>query len=498
MSKFNKGDKIQGTTLSVLSYISDSRIRCKCSECNQGEFNTYVSMVYNESDLISGKATCRFCLEKSKAKENGIYTHRDIYMEMLAKSSPTDILLLPKGTRCLITDEFDLELKDKDIAVQFPLGKEYGELVSIAYLTTIRSRDEYGVHYTKPTMIALKCRNCGYITFVEFKNINKVVHVCPLCNNLKNQSILAEKKKREKQLLRDAEKSQERDFQSVKTEFSKIQTNKAMQKNVKTLEEKNKGYKVVDIRKSGGATVYHLVCEKCGSVVTCMRSNARIKECEFCKQKEENKDYTKMGYLYKDYTGTIFNGLRVVSQAGLTCEVECVRCKKRRVGVSLYSVISRNCFCDCELSKVRDFSCPECYTPLQDKSFKEIYTTEISYKCTNCGREVVNSDYLLEMSGMDYTNSLRSKLNMANSKISGNTIKSITFGNSFASDCLVTEKEPVYRGNDEQGYYRCFCKEHNVGLVLSEGEIKDYNHQYCDDLRQKIIANPDANSIKLS
>ena len=75
--------------------------------------------------------------------------------------------------------------------------------------------------------------------------------------------------------------------------------------------------------------------------------------------------------------------------------------------------------------------------------------------------------------------------------------KSIRFGNKFAVESLIVEKEPVYKGNDEKSYYRCFCKKHNVGLTLSEDEIQNYDCEYCNDSRQSIIANPDADSIKL-
>lgn len=500
MGKFSIGDKIPHTTLSVLNYVSESRVRCKCSDCGQGVLDNYVSMVYNEADLLSGKASCRFCAEQKKAIIDGVYAHRDTFMKMIAKNSPTDIMVMAKGSRCLITDESDLEDRDKDIAIKFPLGENvnlYGDLVAIAYLTTIRSKNEYGICYTRPTMIALKCRNCGYIKFIEFKDIVKVKHVCPLCYRLKSQMKFTEQKREEQQLLKDAEKSQLEDFSSVKTEFSKFSTNKLMQKNVKALENKNKGYKVVDITKDGGATTYHLVCEKCGSIVTCMRSNARLSDCSFCNSREQNKDYTKQGYLFRDYVGSIFNSLRVISQTGLTCEVECIRCKKKRVGVSIYDVISRHIFCDCERSKV-SVLCPKCGYDIY-QSYKNIYSGNFSCSCPKCNTSIDKEEFLISSSSLDYANSLRSKLSMANESISdkGATNK-IRFGNEFAVEHLVVESEPVYKGNDEKSYYRCFCKIHNLGLTLSGDEIRNYEHQYCDDSRQKIIANPDADSISMS
>ena len=85
-----------------------------------------------------------------------------------------------------------------------------------------------------------------------------------------------------------------------------------------------------------------------------------------------------------------------------------------------------------------------------------------------------------------------------NESISSKASKKIKFGNKFAVDSLIVEKDSVYKGNNEKSYFRCFCKKRNVGLTLSEDEIRSYNCEFCDDSRQKIIANPDAGSIKLS
>lgn len=494
MPKFSKGDKVGNSTLSVLDYVSNSRIRCVCSECGKGDNDDYVSMVYNESELSSSNVQCRFCAEIKKAKANGVYTEKEIYMNLLAKSSATSILSDRTGTRCVITNIVDLG--NSKFSDQYPLGEKFGDLVSIAYVSTIKRKDEYGLHYTVPTHIVLKCENCGYITFIEVNKLRSINHVCPLCFNLKNQMQLKLKQREEQSIRRDIAKSHERDFQSVRTEFSKLSTNKSMQKNVSTLESKNPDYKVVDITKDGGATTYHLVCKKCGSVVTCMRSNARVEDCSFCKAREENKDFSKMGYLYKNYVGSVFNGLKIVSQTGFTCEVECLKCGKRRSNLDLNGVLSKRHYCDCERSKI-SIECPYCYAPTPSITYGDIYSGKLPC-CPSCKKVINESEYLIAIESVDYGDSLRSKLKLANSSISDKAIKKIQFGNKFAVDSLIVEKDPVYKGNDAKAYYRCFCKKHNIGLVLSEDELKKYDCEFCDDTRQKIIANPDSDSIKLN
>lgn len=493
MAKFSKGDSVSNSSLYIIDYVSDSRLRCGCSVCGKGITDEFVSMIYNESDLLKGGVSCRFCNEVEQAKSEGYYNERNVYLELLAKSSATDIVSARVNTRCVVTDETDLS--NHKFSSQYPLGVKYGELISIAYLTTIKKKDEYGIHYSIPTHIVLKCESCGYITFVDIRSLNKVAHVCPLCFKLRNQMSAKLKQREENQFQKDAERSQLKDFQCVKSEFSKLATNKAMQKSVKTLEEKNTGYKVVDISKDGGATTYHLVCKDCGTVTTCMRSNAKIGECEFCKSKNENKDFSKMGYLFKDYIGSIFNGLKVISQSGLTCEVECIKCKKKRTDLDLYNVLGKRYYCDCVRSKIR-IECPNCFAPLPEVSYGDIYSGKLP-DCPSCGSPVEESEFLIAIESMDYGNSLRAKLDLANKGISDKATKKIRFGNKFAVDTLLVERDSVYKGNDEKSYYRCFCKKHNVGLTLSEDEIRSYNCEYCDDTRQKIIANPDAGSVKL-
>lgn len=492
MGKLFKGDNIKNSSLFVIDYVSDSRVRCGCTKCNQGVSDTYVSMIYNESDLLKGGVKCRFCNEVNKAKEDVIYSERQIYLDMLASSSKANTITAKLNTRFVVTDEDELNISS--FSTKYPLNKKYGELISIAYMTVLKKKDEYGLHYTIPTHLVLKCETCGYIKFVSIKDINSINHVCPLCYKLRNKMIKRNKEREDAINKKDIEKSQSRDFGTVKTEFSKLASNKLMQKSVSTLESKNSGYKVIDITKDGGATTYHLVCEKCGSITTCMRSNAKVGECQFCKSKEENKDYSKVGYLYKDYIGTIFNGLKVISQNGLECEVECIKCGKKRI-VNTYGVLSKRYYCDCEASKI-SMECPYCFAPLPSVSYKDIYSGK-SIKCPSCNEIIDDSEFLIAIEGMDYSNSLRSKLAIANNGISDKAVKKIKFGNKFAVDTLIVEKDSVYKGNDEKSYFRCFCKEHNIGLLLSEDEIQSYECQYCDDSRQKIIANPDSSSIKL-
>lgn len=494
MAKFKKGDNIKNSSLYVLEYVSSSRIRCGCSSCGKGLTDDLVSMVYNESDLVKGGISCRFCNEVEKAKSEGYYNERNIYMELLEKSLSLDVVTAKVNNRYVITDEKELGIPN--FTKQFPLGTKYGELTSIAYMTTVKKKDEYGIHFTIPTHLVLKCESCKYITFIEVKNIGKVVNVCPLCFKLRNKMKEKLKQREDNKIKRDTERNQDKDFQYIKSEFSKLATNKAMQKSVKALEDKNKGYKVVDISKDGGATTYHLVCNDCGSIVTCMRSNAKIGECKFCKDKKDNKDFTRVGYLYKDYTGSIFNGLKVVSQSGLSCEVECIKCGKKKKNLDTFGVLSKRYYCDCIRSKIR-IECPNCFAPLPDVSYNDIYTSNLPI-CPDCKQSVDESEFLIAIESMDYGNSLRAKLELANRGISDKAVKQIRFGNKFAVDTLIVERDSVYKGNNEKSYYRCFCKKHNVGLTLSEDEIQSYNCEFCDDSRQKIIANPDSSSIKLS
>lgn len=493
MSKFTEGYLVEGTTLRVVKYISDKMVECTCDYCGVKESDNLVSMIYKESELVK-KSKCRFCVARDNAfKEERIINDRRVYQEMERNTKSIGTPNFNPNQRCVVTDP--ICLGNYKFTNMYPLNVKYGELEAIGYVTNINKRDTCGVHFNIPTQLALKCNFCGYISLVGVSNLNKIVHSCPLCSKLRLTRKTQIDTYNKNNIQKDIERSQKRDFLSVQTEFSKLSRNKMMQQSVKSLEDKNVGYKVVDITKDGGATTYHLVCKDCGSISTCMRRNAKVGICKFCEDKKNSKDFTKVGYLYKNYIGAIFNGLKIVGQRGVNCKVMCIKCKKQREDLDLYGVLSKRYYCDCQQSGVM-LECPSCYAPIPIISYKNAYSGKLP-KCKSCGVSISEEDVLIAIEGMDYSNSLRAKLDLANVSISDKANRKIRFGNKFAIETLIVEKEPVYKGNDEKSYYRCFCKKHNVGLTLSEDEIMNYQCEYCDDIRQSIIANPDSGSIKL-
>lgn len=489
MPRLEKKSNISNSTLYVKEYVSESRVICGCSVCDELRASKFVNMVYNEADLVKGGVSCRFCSELKKAESLGLFKDRDNYMALLEKSLGLSLTTSKVGDNFIVTDS--LEFASNKVGKNYPLHKRYNDLVSIAYYASIKKKDEYGIHFSKPSHIVLKCEDCGFIKFVPVAGINKESHICPICSSLKSKKDTAEKKRNELKVQKDIESSKMRDFKCVKTVFSRLSTNKAMQKSVKTLEEKNPDFKVVDISKEGGATSYNLACKKCGSVVSCMRSNANLGECEFCK----SRGIYERGYLFKNYVGSVFNGLKIVSQSDFTCDAECIRCKKVKENLDLYAMLGKRYYCDCAGSAVST-ECPHCFAPLPRLTFDDIYSGK-EVVCPCCNEVIDNDEFLIAIESMDYGNSLRSKLALANEGISDKASKKIRFGNKFAVDTLIVESDSVYKGNDEKSYYRCFCKKHNVGLTLSEDEIRNYNCSSCDDIRQKIIANPDAKMITL-
>lgn len=489
MGKFKEGDKIKNSSLYVIEYVSNSRVLCGCSVCGKSGNNLYVSMVYNESDLEKGDVSCRFCSEVNKARVKGLYKDYDIYMSLLEKSLSLGLTTAHFGDVCVVTDAEEFDTPEK--VLKYPLKEKYNDLTSVGYLTKVKKKDAYGIHYTLPSHIILKCESCNYTVFEPFADIGKSSNICPICSVLKAKYTKAEERREQFRIEADKVRSYKRDFNRIKTAFDRLATNKAMQKSVKTLETKNPDYKVIDISKDGGATTYQLACKKCGSVYSCMRSNKKLDTCKFCQEHDANAK----GYLYKDYRGTVFNGLKILSQDGFTCEVQCVKCKKVRKGVDLYSVLGRSVYCDCEGSVIR-IECPNCFAPLPDISYADVYRGK-EIVCPSCNQVVDHNEFTIAIETLDYGNSLRSKLEMVNEGISDKANKKIKFGSKFAVDTLIMEHEPLYKGNDEHSYYRCFCKKHNIGLILSDDEIKDYHCEYCDDIRQRLIANPDAKSIKL-
>lgn len=510
MAKFNIGDKIKGTSLEVVSYTSPSRVKCKCTECSAigGDAlldEKLVSFTFNEADLVNGTASCRLCKEKKLFEERGYFKDRDEYLALTQK-------MKIYGGDWLVYDQD--ELPDSGISKSEKIRNnvikgDTNSLNLVAYRTKYK-----GVHYRlgqqlfsyDVTGLVLRCPNCGYTKIMPPKSLRGKQDdcFCPICTKLRANVAKSTETRRLNTKIRAIEKSAKKDFIKAQTVFDKAVSNKRVQKSINTLESISQDFSVVDISKlgTGNTLEYKCMCKKCGNIVTSLRSNKRITECTVCKRNSEHPELKpKLGVLHKSYIDSVFNYLRIISQDGTTCSVKCEGCGKVRDNLSLYDVINRKYCCDCDYSSDY-FKCsnPQCNHELGMYSYADVLKGNVPEYCPECGEYCVSS-INMTVAETDSKLSLRRKIQKLNESInkdvSRNASNQLKFTNCNNGDLLV-ESSAIYSGTDEKSYYRCYCKKHNVPLILSEEELLNYECEYCDDSRQKIIANPDADSISMS
>lgn len=457
--------------------VNGKRALCKCTVCGVAS-NDIVNMVYNISDIESGKAVCRACNFLSKTGTSNTEVWKKLILDE-ANNKRYSI-----GEVCSISTK---DSSDMSLFKDFPLGSRVGDGVIAGAVTKFKGINSMGypTYYMSGYYLAVKCRYCNCVTFSN----NPKDFACPVCSIQRN--LVTQKAQQKMQ-----EKSADKEFISFDIVKPPKEGGK-MDRNLKRLEELNPKYKVINYSVKDGLQ-YNMVCQTCGSVQTVNRANTRIKECEICDTQKRNQ----LGVLKRDYIGVTKLGLTCKAQDkdNFTCTLICSKCNREHDNIPLYYFLLGRYCCDCKASNeiFSDLTCPNCYKPLSEYKMVDVLRNDSNLVCS-CG-ENLNSFIEEEMFTYNARVSLRTKINMANDalKKSGTAKIKFTNQNQEVNPELVTEEISLYRGNkDGKLYKRCYCQKHNIALILNEDEILGYDHEKCKDSRQGVVANISFPNLKL-
>ena len=503
---------IKGTTLDLIEELPGNKGICKCITCGNTD-------VYNLSYVNSSGQECRAC-KKYKNDKNGTEGIGKT-VKVLLKEEENRLAGAPalkEGRKYIISERSGKSLPN------LPLGKEVGDYTLFGYI------GEFGVlgRFKQPDSVILRCKRCGTFKEVPLKTmITLRTSTCPNCASIakeakarvdeakaecknKRQEMIQKmaqaredkRKKEEERELAKLNKQIEREQAKQQRELDKEQKkrDKIAQKESAKLKEykdaiakKNPGF-FVKARPEGSGFVTSLICKECGTIVAFTNTNKnKAYECPGCAAKDKDPFYR--GTCTKDYTNSVFNGLKIVRQYvdedGYKCDAVCRQCKNEFNGVDLYDVINRELYCDCEYSMV-DIECERCGMNFEVPISKIASFEGKGDECPYCHNEVSQSELCNASAIADATSTLWAKTKAAGELFKGGKNIDVKPENR-----LVKERTPLYAGTDGEYYYRCNCLEHNTSLILNNTEIENYDHSQCHDSRQHLMNKPVADKLKL-
>lgn len=451
------------------------KVKCTCDVCGVSS-DDIVSMIYNESDVLNNEATCRMCNFLTT-----VDTSRTKMWEQYIKNEVNN------SCKYVRNGLYSLSTKGDGITDDFIKGYKldgyYGDGRLAGVLAKCKGLNSYGhpMFYETDFKYAMRCKYCKQITFADKPDGFE----CNICKDarLKRKVALYTSAKR---------KSSGKDFLSFKPDFEPKEGS-TLQKNIQKIETNNSGYKFISFGQDN-KSAYVVACKDCGNVEILNKPTDKLKTCKMCLSGTNNLGVLKMSYI-----GVTKFGLTCVAQdkENFTCTLQCNTCNKELSGKSLYNFLYGNYYCNCgEGDKIiSGVTCDECYKDIDYNYNFMDYMKGKDFICPDCGKSL--NDLVDEAVVIwDTSTSFRKKLSMANAVMKSNTV--FTSTNKEPNPDLKTERDSFYSGNGSGKYYkRCYCQKHDIGLILTEEEILNYNHQYCSDSRQCVVADLDFKNVNL-
>lgn len=507
-------EQITSNTLEVKSELPGGKVICVCKVCGTED-------VYDKAYITSRGQECRTCKAYKSHKDTVGRTYalaRQIEMLLKKQVKIKEGKLVPrKGDEYISTLPPGFE--------KLPIGKVYGDYKIIGYI------GRYGTngYKQKPKEVVYQCIKCGNYRVLDIKSASTMTSlICGSCNRIKREAAdrvrttiaeikLTKRKAAERQLQREEqkkEKLEQREIERANRQIEKEQKKQAeaiekeQEKREKlALKEEKKRENFKETLKSRYPNSYiHLkplksseeieavmICKKCGTVTPYSKHlRGKGENCPGCEKMKLNPFYK--GLCMKDYSNTVFNGLRIIKQyvneRGFMCDAVCRYCGKEFNNVAVYDVIMRELYCDCKYSVI-DIYCPSCGKPIAvtKDDIAKMKTEGIICKC---GCNIKKSEILNEVVIEDTSQTMRDK-----AKAAGEAFKAVGNVEICSDTQLIREREPLYAGTDGKMYYRCTCMKHNTTLILSEEEIENYEHEQCMDSRQHLITHVNTDNLRL-
>jgi len=518
LGEFRMFEPVKGTTLMPYKQINDDKFICVCNVCGAGVYSTSythrgISNIYEREELRNpDKLVCRNCEKlKSVAKEeklnelkaklkedlgvsptsstkSGEQAETYDIMHLLDEELRVLMLSTAKVTPITITNDciatFDMKTTaDGNDSV----SKRWSELLKG---TSVGSLDVIGVicsgvqnkvvkgymHtlYNTPKKVVLKCRDCGGYTFTGFStNIFSSSVICSNCSTDTNKDTLGNPVKMQPVSVVDSRKKIKNSrsiLQGIGSKLDEIKSKPEYKKDFDSVKSFRSDCVVVDAQyndKSSDSEIdLTLVCSRCGSILTYNRNMADIEKNCKCTSGDKTPFVGKM---HQNWVGSIHNFLIITYQEGYMCDVKCHVCGAEHKDLSLYDVLQGKCCCSCSYSVI-DTECDDCGNFSAFKLKDVIRGAKL--KCSECKKVLDRGLVLLDISASDKRLSFK--------RLNSGTASLVPANDS---NLLREQQEsPLYIGRDGEKHYRAMCFEHNKSIILTEQEIQNYNHEYCDCL----------------
>lgn len=213
------------------------------------------------------------------------------------------------------------------------------------------------------------------------------------------------------------------------------------------------------------------------------------------KQKEEQikeleEQYNKKGLLTKDYTGQVINGMQIIEQSiykgSHICKCKCTCCGEKKID-KLALVLDGKILCDNCKDQPYRFECPKCSQKLSRQTqyiggvLKENNIFRISraklysgdtLRCPTCGNTINLVEEAYKSDLVDTQKILLETLD---------TEKYGEYEKINQATGLAVSSKLAYIGRDGEVRKNCLCLTHKKAICLTDKQIKDYNHELCDN-----------------
>ena len=376
------------------------------------------------------------------------------------------------------------------LRVDIPRGNRSTRYWNIIYNIGKLKENRFGNIQLVTDRCAIECTRCKHIKIVsdeDMAGVDKIV-----CNRCK-QALSGEITENTRQHLQSLSglmvesKSYDRHIKLQKEQDDKAKEQAETKKDNKMMRAKFRDYHpnmhmLTAYTKEGVDTTY-AYCDICGTpseipTVSLVKLRKSFK-CEGCLIQKENPNY--LGIFRRNLKTTTKNGLVCVKDNGDKVDLKCNTCGKTYEDMDKSKFLLGKITCNNkENCGTVDVMCTNtnCY---YSNSFRisDIERAKATGEllCKSCGINLF-LEAKIDVRLNDHNIEVRQTLNDLAERVRGE----VTLENSLAR-----ESKELYTDGDGCTYYNCRCSEHNQNCVLSNREIANNPHIYCNNVNNLFV-----------
>lgn len=381
--------------------------------------------------------------------------------------------------------------------------------------------NRYGNEQYLLQRIVIQCKHCGYIKILKDKDLtaddikNTVCNKCKYLLVLRQNDIYdkaynyytdyCDRLQGEENILtqrnEDAEKLSQRKAQ-VTEEHSNIDLDTRERDSkisrIRTkLESTNPKLHLLDMITRNNRKISLLKCDSCGSLLeeyTQSLPELRKCTCAGCIAKKENPMYR--GIFQRKLVGTVINLMRCIEEkSDGTLILECTVCQETTHNrkITKERFLAGKIYCSSQKCTKSpgyvDVTCNVCYKTLAVK-LKDINEAEsaMNIVCDECGTPIYK-DAIIERDISNKAAEVKGVLSTLAMEIDGPAKLDGILGKSA---------NPLYVDSNNIKYYNCRCTEHHQTVILSEVEMLQDPHKFCNARTDLFISEQNIDNLRLN